>query len=553
MALVADAGELPGPLAAALQMALRRRFPGVEVGRAERMAGGASRVTWRLVLRGAPPGHQTVVVRTNPEGAPPADLAVEGVLLEAAHQAGLPVPEVLAQLPGPPAALVLAFVDGEVLPRRVLGDASLTEARAVLAGQCGQALARLHRLPTERLSQVTARPQLAQGGADAQLAMVRRLLDDLGQPHPALELGWRWLTDHLPPAGPLVLVHGDFRTGNLIVGPDGLRAVLDWELAHLGDPLEDLGWLCTPAWRFGSPLPVGGFGTLEDLVAGYETAGGPPVDLQALAWWTAFGSLRWGALSTLQAITHVRGARRSLELAAIGRRVCETEADLLDALDQLAPIELPDAGDDALPPDGVGDDALPPDGVGDDALPPDGVGDDALPPDGVGDDALPPDGVGDDALPPDGASGSRPEVGPGGPARAVGLGGWLPHDLPRATDLLEAVAEHLEGELAGQLTGRQRFLVRVAANVVRVVAREVHLGPALEAEHRARLEALGVVDDAELASALREGRLSSQSPRVRHAVRAAVEAKLAVANPQRLTTSAHPASEPAGGPGGRQG
>lgn len=513
MALVADAGELPGPLAAALQMALRRRFPGVEVGWAELMAGGASRATWRLVLRGAPLGHQTVVVRTNPEGAPPADLAVEGVILEAAHQAGLPVPEVLAQLPGPPAALVLAFVDGEVLPRRVLGDASLTEARGVLAGQCGQALARLHRLPTERLSEVTARPQLAQGGADAQLAMVRRLLDDLGQPHPALELGWRWLTDHLPPAGPLVLVHGDFRTGNLIVGPDGLRAVLDWELAHLGDPLEDLGWLCTPAWRFGSPLPVGGFGTLEDLVAGYETAGGPPVDLQALAWWTAFGSLRWGALSTLQAITHVRGARRSLELAAIGRRVCETEADLLDALDQLAPIEVPDAGDGARPPDGVGD----------------------------------------DALPPDGASGSRPEVGPAGPARAVGLGGWLPNDLPRATDLLEAVAEHLEGELAGQLTGRQRFLVRVAANVVRVVAREVHLGPALEAEHRARLAALGVVDDAELATALREGRLSSQSSRVRHAVRAAVEAKLAVANPRRLTTSAHPASEPAGGPGGREG
>jgi aminoglycoside phosphotransferase (APT) family kinase protein len=482
MTPVAEPGELPGPLAAALREALRARFPGVELGSAEPMAGGASRATWRVALRGGPPEHPVVVVRTNPEGAPPADLALEGRLLDSAHRAGLPVPAVLAAIPGPPAALVLAFVDGEVLPRRVLQDPVLAGARAVLGGQCGEALARLHRIPVEDLPEVAARPQLTHGGAEAQLAMVRRLLDDLGQPHPALELGWRWLADHPPPAGPLVLVHGDFRTGNLIVGPEGLRAVLDWELAHLGDPLEDLGWLCTPAWRFGSPLPVGGFGSIEDLVTAYERAGGRAVDPGALAWWTAFGSLRWGALSTLQAMTHVRGARRSLELAAIGRRVCETEADLLDALDQLAPLEGPGSEDGADPVAEVDD-----------------------------------------------AAGIEPAG-----ARAGKTGGWLPHDLPRAADLLETVAEHLEGELADQVAGRQRFLVQVAANVVRVVAREVRLGPGQEAEHRARLAVLGVADDAELALALRDGRLGAQDPRVRYAVRAAVAAKLAVANPRRL-------------------
>jgi aminoglycoside phosphotransferase (APT) family kinase protein len=489
MILVAEPGEIPGPLAAALLGALRARFPGVELGPAEPMAGGASRVTWRVALRGGPPEHPVVVVQTNPEGAPPADLPLEGLLLDAARRAGLPVPAVLAALPGPPAALVLAFVAGEVLPRRILQDPALAGARAVLAGQCGEALARLHRIPVEHLPEVTGRPELAQGGAEAQLAMVRRLLDDLDQPHPALELGWRWLADHLPSAGPLVLVHGDFRNGNLIVGPEGLRAVLDWELAHVGDPLEDLGWLCTPAWRFGSPWPVGGFGSLEDLVTGYERAGGRAVDLGTLAWWSTFGSLRWGALSTLQAMTHVRGARRSLELAAIGRRVCETEADLLDALDQLAPLGGPDGKDGAHPATGVDD------------------------------------------LP----AGIQPAA-----ARAQEPTGWLPHDLPRATDLLETVAEHLEGELADQVTGQQRFLARVAANVVRVVAREVRLGPRQEAEHRTRLATLGVADDAELALALRDGRLATQDPRVRHAVRAAVEAKLAVANPGRLRTAPRP-------------
>jgi hypothetical protein len=127
-------------------------------------------------------------------------------------------------------------------------------------------------------------------------------------------------------------VHGDFRNGNLIVGPDGVRAVLDWELAHLGDPLEDLGWLCVKAWRFGSPLPVGGFGPVEDLVAGYERAGGRRVDLSALRWWEVLGTLRWGVICIVQTVTHLSGAVRSVELAAIGRRVCEVEWDLLELL-----------------------------------------------------------------------------------------------------------------------------------------------------------------------------------------------------------------------------
>jgi hypothetical protein len=154
----------------------------------------------------------------------------------------------------------------------------------------------------------------------------------LGQPHPAFELAFRWLGDNRPPRSAPVVVHGDFRHGNLIVGPDGIRAVLDWELSHLGDPLEDLGWLCVKAWRFGSPLPVGGFGPVDQLVDAYEGATGAPIDRAALHWWEVLGTLRWGVICIVQTFTHLSGTVRSVELAAIGRRVCEVEWDLLELL-----------------------------------------------------------------------------------------------------------------------------------------------------------------------------------------------------------------------------
>jgi aminoglycoside phosphotransferase (APT) family kinase protein len=127
------------------------------------------------------------------------------------------------------------------------------------------------------------------------------LLERLGEPHPAFELGFRWLEATRPTTSKVAVVHGDFRLGNLLVDPSGLRAVLDWELAHLGDPLEDLGWFCVRAWRFGSPLPAGGVATREELVRAYESAAGTTVDLDALRWWEVLGTLKWGVICIMQA------------------------------------------------------------------------------------------------------------------------------------------------------------------------------------------------------------------------------------------------------------
>ena len=131
-----------------------------------------------------------------------------------------------------------------------------------------------------------------------------------------------------------MLVHGDLRNGNFIVGPEGIRAVLDWELSHLGDPVEDLGWLCVRAWRFGiDDHLVGGFGDLPDLLEAYAAAGGAPVSEDEVRWWVVLGTLKWGVICMSQAFTHLSGAHRSVELAAIGRRVAQTEWDILDLLD----------------------------------------------------------------------------------------------------------------------------------------------------------------------------------------------------------------------------
>ncbi len=153
----------------------------------------------------------------------------------------------------------------------------------------------------------------------------------LGEPHPAFELAFRWLAEHRPPPAGEAIVHGDFRLGNVIVDGDGLAAVLDWELAHVGDPMEDLGWLCVKAWRFGGRGPVAGLGEYGDLFDAYGEASARAVDPEVVRWWEVLGTLKWGIMCIMQANAHLTGASRSHELAAIGRRVCENEHDLLAA------------------------------------------------------------------------------------------------------------------------------------------------------------------------------------------------------------------------------
>lgn len=292
-----------------------------------RLSGGASRETWAFDARCAGGEVRPLILRRDPPESPKQAMVLEGRALRAAAAVGVPVPALLTATddPGPlgSAFLVVERVEGETIARRILRDDALTATRPLLAAQCGEIIARLQQVPVDDLGLEHVN----------QLDHYRQTLDELGEPHPAFELGFRALEATRPPPRPPVVVHGDFRHGNLIIGADGVRAVLDWELVHAGNPMEDLGWLCVKAWRYGAPLPVGGFGTYEQLAEGYERAGGEPLDLDELAWWEALGTLRWGIICMVQADFHLSGAVRSVELAAIGRRVCETEHDLLSLLD----------------------------------------------------------------------------------------------------------------------------------------------------------------------------------------------------------------------------
>jgi aminoglycoside phosphotransferase (APT) family kinase protein len=220
--------------------------------------------------------------------------------------------------------MILSAVDGETIARKILRDPEFATARANLTRDFGHALAQLHRIPASSVPGLVHQDQVS---------TYRTFLDGTGQPHPAFELAFKWLEAHRPPPAPSAFVHGDFRLGNVIVGPRGLAAVIDWELAHIGDPMEDLGWLCTKAWRFGSPRPVAGVGEYQQLIDAYEAAGGRRVDPDVLLWWEVVGTLKWGIMCIGQASTHTSGAARSHELAAIGRRVCENEHDLFLALE----------------------------------------------------------------------------------------------------------------------------------------------------------------------------------------------------------------------------
>jgi aminoglycoside phosphotransferase (APT) family kinase protein len=246
----------------------------------------------------------------------------EACAIAAARAAGLAVPEVLISTDEPDlwgtAGLIMRHVAGETIARRILRDGAYRRARQVLVRQAGEFAAGLHALAVP-----------GDLPAPDPLAGLRTQLAGSEQVSPVFELALSTLEADRPPAREPVVVHGDLRLGNLIVGPDGLRAVIDWELVHAGNPAEDLGWFCVKAWRFGVAAPAAGLGSREELLTAYRAAGGADITPGELRWWEIFGTLRWGVICMEQAQVHLSGAHRSVELAAVGRRVCEQEWDLL--------------------------------------------------------------------------------------------------------------------------------------------------------------------------------------------------------------------------------
>jgi aminoglycoside phosphotransferase (APT) family kinase protein len=301
---------------------------------AAKLSGGASQETWSFDIV-HPGGNIGAILRRAPQGygaAPTraAGLNAEATLMQLAYDAGLPSPRVLHVLQPQDelgTGFIMARVEGETIARKILRDDQFAQARPKLARQLGQVLAGIHGLALAQL------PVLRRMTATREIAELERDYRSFDWPRPVFELALRWLRDRDPgPPQQVTLVHGDFRHGNLIIGPDGVRAVLDWELAHTGDPMEDLGWICVNSWRFGEiDKPVGGFGSREELFAGYEAAG-HSVDPDRVKFWEVMGTLRWGVMCCGMMQRFRSGPDHSMERAMIGRRSSETEIDLLRLL-----------------------------------------------------------------------------------------------------------------------------------------------------------------------------------------------------------------------------
>ncbi len=317
-----------------LDAVVRRVFPGARLSNLRRLSGGASQETWAfeatdgdastsLILRRAPGGERVHDSAVGLEG--------EAALMRLAAEVGVPEPpvhHVLEPGDGIGRGFICGFIEGETLGRRIVRDARFAEARKTLAFECGRTMARIHRLPLDKL------PKLRVATAAGRVEEIYTRYKADGRPRPVISLAFEWLRAHLPPEPDAPkLVHGDFRNGNLIIGEDGLRAVLDWEIAHLGDPIEDLGWICVGPWVFGGiDKPVGGFGTIDELLAGYRAGGGNDVDRGHIKWWTVLGSTSWGVSCSAMTHTFRDGIEKTADRAMIARRASENEIDLMNLL-----------------------------------------------------------------------------------------------------------------------------------------------------------------------------------------------------------------------------
>ena len=344
---------MTGLLTQHLDTVLRREIPGfIELISCQQLSAGASQETWRICLRGSAGALCLALRRSQPTaasgvGVGQLTLGTEAALMQLATQSGIPGPEVFYGLRPEDqlgAGFVMQWMEGETLGQRINRAPELADIRPRLALQCGEILGRVHNLSWQDTALADQLPSITPAALVDQTWEYYR---DLNVPVPMIDFTWRWLRDNLPADSRHTLVHGDFRNGNLMVTPGGINAVLDWELAHIGDPVRDLGWLCVNSWRFGnSELPVGGFGEVGELLAGYRKTSGVEVDLEALRFWQVFGSFWWAVITLQMAHSWRTGETPSLERPVIGRRSSEAQ---MDCVNLLIPGEyaLP-AGDESI-------------------------------------------------------------------------------------------------------------------------------------------------------------------------------------------------------------
>ena len=302
-----------------------------KVSNLEPLTGGASKEIWKFEVSNAKQSTKMILRRgSGIEGPLAIKTADEARIQKEVIKVGAPVPIILAVSKNEEElgdSYIMHFVEGESIARKILRDKEYKKALPILAYQCGEAIAKIHNVDINNFSFLPKKP------AEDQLEDLYSTYQSFEQPSPVFEYAYLWLKEQDFGNFQESLVHGDFRLGNIIVNADGLQSIIDWELAHIGNPLQDLGWVCGNSWRFGkNDKVVGGFGELEDLLEGYNSISKLKVNKEMVRCWQVFGTFRWGVICLIQAYAHLNGTINSIEKAAIGRRVSETEIDIVDLL-----------------------------------------------------------------------------------------------------------------------------------------------------------------------------------------------------------------------------
>ena len=255
---------------------------------------------------------------------------MEAKIQKIVKEYGAPVPEIIMEFSEGAEigeGYVMQSVGGETIPRKILRDDSYKNIRNKLPYEIGKSLAQIHKTKLEKLQ------DLEKITFSESLEKLFIIYDSFDQPQPVFDLAFKWLENQKILDYEEVLVHGDYRFGNFIISEKKLESIIDWELAHIGNPMEDLGWLCVRSWRFGNVNKrAAGLGDVDDLIAGYESNSKIKIDKSQLDMWQLYGSLKWGIICMVQTFAHLSGAVKSLEKAAIGRRVSETEFDLMNMI-----------------------------------------------------------------------------------------------------------------------------------------------------------------------------------------------------------------------------
>jgi aminoglycoside phosphotransferase (APT) family kinase protein len=300
---------------------------GVDLSEPVLLAGGASKEAWAVDA-----GGEALLVRRAAVGVihqHTLSLEQEFAVIEAAYAAGVLVPRPIRYIPDLDGreAFVMERLTGETIGRRIVQKPELAQARAALPVQMAEELAKIHAIPAAEVSFLS----------EARLERMIAEFDEVDEPRPAIELGLWWLRENRPPPRPPVVVHGDYRIGNLVVGEHGLVGVLDWEFAHLDEPVRDLAFALVRAWRFGVPtLRLGGIGAAEPYVERYNELTGFDVRPDELDYWELAGNVGWAIGCLTQMQRHLSGQDRSVELAILGRLGAEVEYEICSLLERIA-------------------------------------------------------------------------------------------------------------------------------------------------------------------------------------------------------------------------